>query len=220
MDCENFQKVYWAHYISLEKEFRDTMPFVSIAPENKKTYSSAYMKLLLQIGSETDILLKVYCGLLQSDFKGKNMNAYLEFLRPLNLEFFTQKIEVLCTEEQIIPWENCAEKDYTPNWWKVYNGVKHRRMECETVYSGDQFYKLANQEMVLAAIAGLYQLEMYSYRIMATEEKLERLTPLPGSKAFTPIGKSWDGISAFGEFFFRINDRGDLSMEINPNVAY
>ena len=60
---------FWTHYIMLEKEFMTTILYVRIDKDNSNTYSDAYIKLLLQIGSEIDVVAKETCKLLNPKFK-------------------------------------------------------------------------------------------------------------------------------------------------------
>lgn len=39
MTCDSFAKSYWAHYISIEKEFIKTVCYVSLSEDNYETYS-------------------------------------------------------------------------------------------------------------------------------------------------------------------------------------
>lgn len=54
---EEFYQNYIEHYALLEKGFVATRQFVTVAEDNYATYSSAYLKLLLTIGSEIDVML-------------------------------------------------------------------------------------------------------------------------------------------------------------------
>lgn len=63
-----FNEKYWKYYLLLEKEFFDLSYYVSIDLEkNGKTYSLAYLKLLLAIGSEFDVVCKKICKLLDEN---------------------------------------------------------------------------------------------------------------------------------------------------------
>ena len=58
MTSQELVDSFWTHYIMLEKEFMATTGFVKVDTENYSTYSDAYAKLLLQIGSEVDVVAK------------------------------------------------------------------------------------------------------------------------------------------------------------------
>ena len=81
LNCDQFTDIYWAHYISLEKEFASTLRFVSIDPSNDNTFSEAYSKLLLEIGSEVDVVLKEYSKMLQATFIGDKIDQYRSLIQ-------------------------------------------------------------------------------------------------------------------------------------------
>ena len=52
MNEDEFLGLYWKNYILLEKEFSETLEYITLDVDNYNVYSSRYIKLLLQIGSE------------------------------------------------------------------------------------------------------------------------------------------------------------------------
>ncbi|OOE41692.1 hypothetical protein BZG00_01610 [Salinivibrio kushneri] len=52
---------HWQHFLSLEKDFVETVEYVELSDENALTYSIAYTKLYLAICSETDVIAKLVC---------------------------------------------------------------------------------------------------------------------------------------------------------------
>ena len=68
----------------------------------------------------------------------------------------------------LVPWERWSQAA-NPEWWKNYNGVKHRR---------DEEFKRANLGNVLYSMAGLIVLVGYLYA-----EDL-RDSVLPNSQSF------------------------------------
>lgn len=50
MNKQDFIHLYWKIYISIEKEFVETLNYVSLAVENYGAFSSSYIKILLQVG--------------------------------------------------------------------------------------------------------------------------------------------------------------------------
>lgn len=57
------------------------------------------------------------------------------------------------------PWKNWSDIT-APTWWTMYNKVKHHRMENDST-TQRQYYKFANLENVLNALAALYIAEEY-----------------------------------------------------------
>ncbi|HBB6794409.1 TPA: hypothetical protein KB899_002331, partial [Enterococcus faecium] len=56
----------------------------------------------------------------------------------------------------------------TPDWWKIYNRVKHGRSSN---------YKEANLENVLYALASLYLLEEYLHKKVILEGEVDFISP-------------------------------------------
>ena len=69
MTENEFVNLYWKQYIMLEKEFRKTVKYVALDSINFETYSDAYVKLLIQIGSEVDIVSTTYLNISQKSFQ-------------------------------------------------------------------------------------------------------------------------------------------------------
>ena len=58
LDKKQYEITYWNQYLLLEKEFLETTLYVELDVANYSTYSNAYLKLLLSIGSEVDNVLR------------------------------------------------------------------------------------------------------------------------------------------------------------------
>ena len=74
MNTKEFEKSYINHYKLLEEDFKSTFSYVTLEPDNYDTYSSIYLKILLSIGSEIDILKKYLASLIKSDFNENRDN--------------------------------------------------------------------------------------------------------------------------------------------------
>lgn len=189
---EEFVSLYWNYYMTIEKEFLNTEYFLAIDSLNSTAYSVAYMKLLLEIGSEVDVVCKQLCDLLDCNFDVNNSNIY-KYLSIIddNLHGFRHD-EVLIKNEIIVPWLNLFEKFQdkvqreTITWWDVYNGVKHHRND--NMSDDAKSYTLANQENVIHALAGLYQVELYYLREIIKRNELNnqiiQVNPIIGSTLF------------------------------------
>jgi len=223
MTCDEFSEAYWAHYISLEKEFLKTTTYVSLGCNNNKTYSDAFLKLLLAIGSEVDVTMKFFCRLLDSTFSGNSIEHYRSCIEEHRPTYFDQEVSVREGLMNIKPWANRNSKNkvISPFWWNAYNKCKHNRTEVGEI-NGErkEYYKFANLEYTLAALGGLYQTILYSYRILADSEGKRIVIPLPGSRLFKLIGPDWNNVEFFYDFAFYLNpDNGTLNMECS-NIHY
>ena len=217
LTCDMFSKAYWAHYVSIEKEFIQTLSYVSLSDENYSTYSEAYSKLILQIGSEVDIVLKLYCQQLDDAFNGSRIVDYKDLINEREPGFCTQVVEVRPANTTVQPWINwdVSGENTSPYWWTAYNKIKHNRTDVGTIDSETkEYYKFANLKNVLLALAGLYQILTYIYYNIATEEEQEVVTPLPGSRLFELKGDLWEDVNFYGDFAFYFDD-GELKMEFS-----
>ena len=209
-----FSRIYWEQYISIEKEFYNTLQYVSLSEDNYNTYSNAYAKIILQIGSEVDILLNYYCRTLDNTFRGKKIHEYKKIILRHNKYFAKQLIQCRICDISLQPWIDWDRSDKQPFWWTTYNKIKHDRMGTGEI-NGEtkEFYKFANLKNALYALSALYQILIYSYYELATRENKTIITPLPGSRIFRLTGNMWDNINFYGDYAFYINNDGNLIME-------
>ena len=82
------------------------------------------------------------------------------------------------------PFENWIE-DNNLFWWEINNDIKHHRNSINEGL-GKENYKLANQNCILTALSGLFQLNVYFYSIIERgSTSFEVLSlPHPLSKIF------------------------------------
>ena len=58
------------------KEFVSTLHYLSLDRENEEAFSQAYIKLLLELGSEIDVVFKQYCKNIDPSFRGEKITDY------------------------------------------------------------------------------------------------------------------------------------------------
>lgn len=210
-----FKKLYWKNFISIEEEFILTEKFVALDICNYTTYSSAFLKLLLEIGSEIDILAKTLCFVAWNRTDVSKINGYKDCILENDSEF--ERVCVVSDSLKEIPWQNWNQQN--PDWWTAYNKVKHERFNVGSIGGITQeYYKFANQGNVVKALMGLYQLEIYVLRALVKKEgKKEGLSFLK-SALFSLDGKGWasDCFHKEGGFFFQ--DRTLILDGIIPSV--
>lgn len=80
--------IYWKQYIEIEKELNDILKYVTLSEENYNTFSDKFVKILLEIGSEIDVVIKEYCKEIDSSFSGANIDKYRECIMRKNFKFF------------------------------------------------------------------------------------------------------------------------------------
>lgn len=177
--------LYWKQYIMLEKEFTKTVKYVALDTINFETYSDAYMKLIIQIGSEVDIVSKALCKEINNASKARSIEQYQNDIVSCFPDFYN----VLVKSEMIdlVPWDSWKIPS-SPVWWKEYNAVKHNRNDKEDGVKEN--YKYATLENTINALAGLYQIELYLFSVIPHKFSVE--TPLPGSRLFTLDKCGWE----------------------------
>ena len=206
---------FWTHYIMLEKEFTATMHYVRLDPDNYGAYSDAYAKLLLQVGSEVDVVAKMACKLMNPSFNGETMDKYRQVLSG-DADFSSTIVKLINYPIVLHPW-NDLETHFTNTpgiiWWKAYNKVKHDRMNPVTINGlTKEGYRFATLENVLNSLGGLYVLLLHSYYLLLKSEGKTIEIPLPGSRLFLLDSPLWHNVVfAFDTRFCIIN--GCLQMD-------
>lgn len=211
ISADEFLRRYWHNYILIEKEFTVTTQYVTVAEDNYNTYSNAYIKLLIQIGSEIDIMARQLCKLIDDSNNATKMPDYVKCISGAFPKFQQIGVQEIQEELSIKPW--CKLEGDRPVWWRVYNKVKHNRTEVGEINGVRQeYYKFANLEFALSALMALYQIEIYSYNIIARREKKEIVVPIPASRLFVLKGEQWNQCEFYGDSAFYLKD-GNLFVE-------
>ena len=156
MTVKEFKRDYLRQYCIIEKDFVNTIDYVSISQSNYTTFSPTYLKILLSIGSEIDVLKDFVCQSLKTDMKHFN---------EVEPDFSSIEVEIRSENILLTPWDT---SDSFPTWWTVYNEVKHHRNEnADKIDPSKKYFEFANLENVILALAGLYSLELLAYKIVA-----------------------------------------------------
>lgn len=216
MLCEEFINTYWSQYILLEKEFAATLHYLSLDMENEEAFSQAYVKLLLELGSEIDVAFKQYCTNIDPSFNGKNMTDYQKCALANASDFIVQDVEEKITHRNLHPWNEWTHiPRNAPYWWNAYNRIKHNRTEKSKINNVEKIsYKFANQKYTLLALAGLYQILVYTYYKLAQDENKRIRTPMPGSRLFELKGGMWSAVQFWDEMAFYLDEEsGEFWME-------
>lgn len=174
MNTKDFFKKYIDHYMLLEEDFKKTFYYVTLEKENYNTYSSVYLKILLSIGSEVDILKKYLASLIKQNFN-ENKDDPNKIIIDFDSKFKELEVKLLLNDEKIMPWN--YEKE--PDWWTAYNEIKHNRLANASKFDNNKkYYQYANLKNVLYALSALYSLEMYVYRMISMKCEEELFIPM------------------------------------------
>jgi hypothetical protein len=211
MNIGLFLEQYWKYYLNLEKEVIATFEYSTLDKLNANNFSFEYAKLLQTICSEIDVISKAYCDFLGTK-KMDSMPKYASVITTQRIDIKNKEVECLENRNsKYIPfkvWEFNVNTDIrgvtkitgtSPSWWTIYNKVKHDRLSMNSVYKKEN-YKLANQDNVMNAISGLFLLEMFFYKDIASSNPQDPNVPPYPSNLFEL--KNWsNGHMMPGGFF-------------------
>jgi hypothetical protein len=156
---------YWQHFLALEADFAATSRYVEFCQQNFTTFSIEYMKLLLAIGSEVDVLCKVMCEKIDSAARRNNLDDYRKCLSA-HTQIAEEEVLIRRHSLTFKPWGAWSQLKH-PMWWRSYNNVKHQR---------DAYFHEANLETCANAISGLFVVVLYCHK---AENSTADLEPYP-----------------------------------------
>jgi len=137
---------HYQYFISLERDFEDSLQFIELDAINENCFSLAYLKMLFSACIETEAILKALIGA-----TGGNINKWRPDILAKHPNFHQIKVSIPRYSMDIQPWASWATNT-NPAWWRAYNDTKHNR--------GMNFRK-ANQAHTIEAIAGLFASLVY-----------------------------------------------------------
>jgi len=148
---DNFEKgIFWELYLDLERQFQNFLEYVPYLPGNEAVYSFKLLNLVLSIGGHVDSAFKEMAR--YPDFSNnkecKKILSILEEseenvkqgkpprtvgislpLRAFDKEYGISKERIifkrLPERELVTPFHPHNPKTRAPEWWEIYNGLKH-----------------------------------------------------------------------------------------------
>lgn len=210
LTTRKFEKRYWNYYLNLEKEFLKLEDYIPIIEENFKTISPQYMKLLMSICSEIDVVFKDFMKFVNKS-EDNNMGVYRTFIQD-NYKSFLDYTLFSSKNFGFYPFKDWKENNKL-FWWDAYTSLKHDRNRDNV------FYK-ANLFNVLNALGALYQLESYFHMIIVEKENSSRLLklPLPQSSLFRVNWEYNENIYA-NKLYLDLNNPDDWQI-YGPDYEY
>lgn len=133
-------------YQIFEKKFTELLSTLPLTQENEKSWSPEFVGLFLDVSSLFD---SVACHIVKSSTKkvsGLNIDDFEKYLL-VEEKILNSRVAVYIYPLKVIePYDRYRK----PNgWWKIYNSLKHNRIE---------HYTKANLANTLNALAGLFLL--------------------------------------------------------------
>lgn len=214
MTALEFIKFCWKHYLVLEEDFLKIERYISFETNNYNSYSVEFSKQYQAICSEVDVVCKIYCKVLNAN---SNAEKVLEYGKEILSGVPDIKNAIVKTRDNEIVLEPLKEwstnllnpldgndpLNRSPHWWKMYNKVKHQRLDLDA--SGKPYYMQANLENTMNALAGLFVLCMSCYKELCVQEGETIRIPLESSRLF--IYSDWEtGTLSMGNGFVCIDD--------------
>jgi len=168
---EGDRLLHWNYFLALESDIERLARFVEFTDKNFLTYSIEMAHLFLAAASETEVVAKQLCSMLDSANSTRNAKGYCNVLRNRLPEIENSIVTIPRYGLELRPW-SALQGVKAPDWWDAYNSVKHQRHEN---------FALANLKNVLDAMAGLFLLILYYYRGTIENRRIE-----PPPSLFTP----------------------------------
>lgn len=185
MTREEFTKLYWRQYLSLEKDFINTDDYITIDKKNYAAFSNNYAKLFMMTCSEIDSLSVEFSKMVKSDYheessiKTNNILKRIDTIKTAYPKLVNYHVKTVFpfNELNFVPFRNLT-KDNATDWWQDYNDLKHRRSEMNS--GGKYYYENANLKNTILALSALYLLCYLVDNYFEDDE----VTPISESKLF------------------------------------
>ena len=203
---------FWELYMDLEHQFESYLDYVPYIDGNEGVFSFKLWNLIVSIGGYVDSAFKEMAHyprflanekckeiLKKIEESEGNVARGLPPQYPSNrlcLEAFEKEYQLssrrvafkkLEKRETIIPFKPCNSKTSAPDWWDIYNGLKHNL--------GVNF-KEANLKNTLNALAGAFLLNvthepsilrLFKYGVLKVEHSVSHGTPLETISLLEPF---------------------------------
>jgi len=148
---DNFERgIFWGLYKDLERQFQDFLEYVPYLPGNETVYSFKLVNLILSIGGHVDSIFKemarypkfsdnTECREILGKLKeteGRKEEGKGPITVPISLPLKAFEKEYKLSEKkvifkriseklEIIPFTPYNPTTNSPEWWEIYNGLKH-----------------------------------------------------------------------------------------------
>jgi hypothetical protein len=141
---------YWRYFLALEEDLKNLSRYIEFCQDNYSVFSVELTRTYLAVCSEIDVIAKLLSKNL-GQTNASNIINYKNSILGTYPNLPSLVINIPTYNLNFSPWISWRE-DNSPTWWKNYNNVKHSRNE---------FYKEANLDNVLNAMAGLLVINLY-----------------------------------------------------------
>jgi hypothetical protein len=158
---------HFKYFLILDKDLKSTLRYVELDKRNYKTFSLEYVRLILSICAEVEVICKKISSNINPDvdYSGYDLPQMADIILQKYPKITDLEISVPLISESILPFESWeknhkgadgSDQRNMPSWWSDYNHIKHAR---------DKNYPRANLENALFSLSGLFGVLLYWYRI-------------------------------------------------------
>jgi hypothetical protein len=155
---------HWDYYLTVMDDLREAARFVEFTSSNFGTHSLEFVRIILAVGSEVDVVAKVLCEQIKPKETARNIDDYRRIITEKHPSLTSVEITAPKYGVTFTPW--CGwEGGQNPKWWTSYNNVKHHR---------NTYYADASLENVLLGAAGLCALLGYLYAEFFASNYIQR----------------------------------------------
>lgn len=182
MDFTTFVKRYISEFKLCERELLDINCYVTIDPNNYKTFSVKFRHLYLSICSSIDSLAEELCAMLDCDNpvekpekRTSMISRYLKIEKEFcnNIKNYAVQITLDGNNISIVPFTQFSDKS-TGDWWADHNKVKHYSTAKVEGTNGNMLnYELANLKNVLHSLSAYYVLVYLMYKYFNQKNKTD-----------------------------------------------
>lgn len=136
---------HWRYFLSLERDFIDTLRYVEYNDSQKDVYSFEYARLLLMCCAELDVVFKISSENVSSGSQAESIGTYLDALSS-KYDIQQEEVRVDRFSKVLYPYRDWSRAS-APQWWTAHNHVKHHR---------HKYFAEATAQNTLLALSGLF----------------------------------------------------------------
>ena len=137
MSANCYEKLFYS-LKEFVKEFKKTTQYVRIDEKHLLVDSQEYLNLLLRIGDELETYITMFVRMFDSNFNNKNVSItdFYDTAKNSCKCLFQKSVFLQPVDWIVYPWnfEISNGKVKAPEWWHVYNKIKHEKYKNNIDY--------------------------------------------------------------------------------------
>ena len=115
---------HWRYFLSLEREFVESLRYVELTTRQEEVFSFEFARLLLLLCSELDVVFKVACDHAAPASGADSIGKYFECLDG-KYDLGSEEVRVDRYSRRLAPFLGWTAQA-PPSWWTAGNKVKKR----------------------------------------------------------------------------------------------